>query len=321
MKPLHHFLFLSLLAIAFSYCKKEAETFIFTEKPYNLTSEAVIKAKVSTFVEHLTSNVPERTPFPNTEVNEAKWDLEAAANFLYNDNLGEKEITETQTFTLSIPNITEGGVLKMVGTEMTTKFSEILAQISTYETQTGTVGTFADFKIEQVSATSSQITATIAFAKDTQNAVHSSFEVAAEYATVEVIQIINSLPQPACMLWNPSVTIHYFTHDNMFQEEPPGHVVGVLPLFSGLVMNRYQGLEHDPLYPPSWYPNDIATGYAIAQQKLANFNASQPTQPPSYLRKVGINAASWLSPAGFEKSLYVSVVVARNGVIGICYEE
>jgi hypothetical protein len=311
----------AIITLSFFACKKESTPFTFTEKPYQPESVETIKAKVATFVSRTTSLTSERDPFPNTEVNEAKWDMEAAANFLYNDNLGENVITETQTFAITIPNVIEGNVLKMVGSEMTAKFQEMVDQIEAVEAQTGKVGVMADLKFEQVTASASEVSIVVAFAEE-QEVAGVSFESAARMAT-HAINV--SMPAPACIQWNPSISIHSYVQGGINSPQPPWDTRVIIESGTGLFilpgMNFYQGLEINYPYPASWLSNDIDAAYSVAQYRVAIYNASHANEPTKFLRKVLVRSAIWMYPSGFEKSLYVSSIIAAEGVFTVCYEE
>ena len=132
-------------------CGKEATIEpVFVEKPFFKTSEKAT-ASVIEFLNYTDfTETTLRSDFPDTEVNEGIWLLEASANYVDNVNLSY-ESDVTINYNLSIVNIIDNGIIKMSGADMTSKFDQLQSIISTEEQTNGRTAKIVDFELQSVS--------------------------------------------------------------------------------------------------------------------------------------------------------------------------
>jgi len=139
-------------------CSKEATVNpIFVEKDFFIENPETATAKVLEFLSYTDLTVVTlRSNYPDTEVNEGLWTLEASRNYIDNGNLRAKS-DETVNYTLSIANTVDNNVIKMSGADMTAKFNELNANITTENTN-GKTAKIVDFELQNVSAQQTDLT-------------------------------------------------------------------------------------------------------------------------------------------------------------------
>jgi len=81
------------------------------------------------FIKKTSHSISERNQ-ENTEINEAKWLLEASANYMWNQNLFDRSFVGIVEMPLVVENISEGGVLKMVGNSMIHAFNTMNSNLA-----------------------------------------------------------------------------------------------------------------------------------------------------------------------------------------------
>ena len=133
-------------------CSKEATIEPnFVEKSFFVENPETATIKVLEFLSHTDlTETTLRSNFPDTEVNEGLWTLEAAGNYLENVNLALKSDV-INNHTLSIININDNGILKMSGVDMTDKFNQLQAIIAAEEQVIGETAKIVDFEIQAIS--------------------------------------------------------------------------------------------------------------------------------------------------------------------------
>ena len=136
--------------VLFSCGKEEAIDPIFVEKEFFIENPETATARVLDFLSYTDlTETTLRSDYPDTEVNEGLWTLEAAGNYVDNVNLALKSDI-TINYNLSISNVTDNGILKMSGVDMTDKFNQLQASILTEESN-GRVAKIVDFEIGSIS--------------------------------------------------------------------------------------------------------------------------------------------------------------------------
>jgi hypothetical protein len=316
MRQTRLFLIFALLLVGIFSCHKETKPFNFTEKPYQPESVEQIKAKVAHLVAHTTSATAERDPYPNTEVNEALFDMEASTNFLYNANSAGKAIVDVQSYTFHIPNLTEQGELKMLGTAMSSSFATLISDVSSHASISNTVAVLGDFKIKNVTSTATHIEAKIAFESDVSGNL--DWPVAAAQISNGVDATIQASLEPhGCLMWWP-VVISYFEHVlGQNSNHPPLATATQAP--SGATLYREQGNNSTFQYPAGQLTSDMSITLQICQGILANSNANSLPENRATHYKVMVLPHTW-TPANnlWVKTTYVREAWARQGG-SICY--
>ncbi len=144
--------------IAIFSCSKEATIDpVFVEKPFFVENPETATAKVLDFLSYTDlTEITLRSDYPDTEVNEGLWTLEASRNYIDNVNILAKS-DETINYTLSITNIVDDGVIKMSGADMAAKFNQLHASISGEEAN-GKTAKIADMELQHVSNQQTDLT-------------------------------------------------------------------------------------------------------------------------------------------------------------------
>jgi hypothetical protein len=306
-----------LACLTFFSCSKENKQIIFTENLYEPTSVDLIKSKVAAFVATINTGNNDRNPYSDTEVNEAKWLIEASSNYLYNDNAMTGIPDTVVKYSLSIANINTSGILKMVGSEMTSQTQALLQQITETEMANNTTSCFADVELDQISTSTSQLTVKVAFKRAPQGDI--SWDQASSLINQGITDIIanNNGTIPTCSCWNPSVTIfeYNFIWDISSFQIPAN--TQHLPPF-GPYFYRFEGLPHTQPYPMAQVGPDANTAVLMATQKVNQHNASNPSGSTKYLRSAGVSWSTSQISVGYLKTHYLSLVTAASGQT-ICY--
>lgn len=161
---LTYFLLIFALLAIYS-CGKDDVTAapIFTEKPIFIENHELATAKVKEFLNHTDiSEITLRSEFPDTEVNEGLWTLEAASNYVDNVNIVQKTDTIID-YDLTIVNLVDGEVVKMSGVDMVDKFNQLQASITAEEAASGKTAKIVDFKFNAVSDQQSDLEVGVVF--------------------------------------------------------------------------------------------------------------------------------------------------------------
>jgi len=204
------FLLFTLIILSFGCQKEIIENnidLVFIEKTYPSPSDEIAKEKVKNFLSSFNSeNASFRTPFIDTEVNEAQWLLEASANYLKNVNVSEKTATHVGSINLEIGIIVFNNELAMKGSEMTAKFATMMDLIQEEEELTNTKAMAVDIIIDEVSSSNSNLTIKIVYGKDLErNNNLLPWFVAPSLITSGVSSELNS--SNGCY-WTPVVSIY-----------------------------------------------------------------------------------------------------------------
>lgn len=153
----------------------------FASFQYSCNKEEVVQIQKFENVEYYSTNPKKEVldflkttkynPFPNTklledysdrELNEAKWILEAASNYLVNVNL-DKKFSSKEEFTLSFNLFEENDQLKIEGSELSDKFDLLLQELYELEFNKNENVKIVDFELIEVSGLISDIKVTVYF--------------------------------------------------------------------------------------------------------------------------------------------------------------
>ena len=116
----------------------ELTTVSFTEKAFKPADNATAIDLINGFLAYYQSTddnaAVARTPYQNTEVNQGKYLFEAGGNQLSNPNMSGIANGRVVDYTLEVTNTIEEQELKMIGSSMTDKFSEMITYFNNQTT-------------------------------------------------------------------------------------------------------------------------------------------------------------------------------------------
>lgn len=318
------------IALLAASCQKEKtvkpSSINFVEKTWAPTGEVEAKAKVTTFLSHLSSSeIDLRSNYSDTEVNEARWILEGSGNYIANVNIPNHDASDVQVYTLTINNVTANNELKMEGAEMTSKFSDLLNSIAAHETQSGEVAMAVDMKLTQVSSAASEVEAKVMYGKvrEVENPPpFIAWNVAIFTATSDVNSIIDDLnlglPGVGCS-WTPEVEVYKweFGDPELYCYEGINQVDVCMHKIVG------QGDGSAVLYDSANLPNDTQIALTIGQEYIENLNNPGDGSAPNYpwvltSMQVSSRYYQYEEPVEYyERFLFVSSILARG--LTYCY--
>ena len=187
--------------VLFSCGKEEATEPTFVEKEFFIDNPETATARVLDFLSYTDlTETTLRSDYPDTEVNEGLWTLEAAGNYVDNVNLSYKSDV-TINYNLSVENVNDNGVLKMSGADMTDRFNELQASIAAEEQTNGRVAKIVDFKLESVSNQQSELVVGVVYAGPGNGDSPENIDGCEEWPESENIWTAH-IPLTACLLAN-----------------------------------------------------------------------------------------------------------------------
>lgn len=152
------FAFFSLLLLFGVGCQKINESIDAKANIYKVDfappSNQKGMSKILMFVDKTSRSISERTQ-ENTEINEAKWLLEASANYMWNQNLFDRSFVGIIEIPLVVENISEEGVLKMVGNSMIHSFNTMASSLVTEIGSSNQTVAGVDIVFDSITQTSS----------------------------------------------------------------------------------------------------------------------------------------------------------------------
>ena len=136
-----------------------------------------------------------RNNWPNTDLDEGRWLIEASFNYLHNSRLATEIIDATEVYNFEIANTFADGQMQLEGSDLTAKFAQLQAELAATETTVRkTAG--IDVEISEVTETVTRIAAKVIYTVGAPEPVNPDAPDALrtyEYARPFVNLFVNSL--------------------------------------------------------------------------------------------------------------------------------
>ncbi len=105
-----------------------------------------------------------RNDFPDTEINEGKWLMEASGNYLDNTNLLSHGVESIEKFDVHVQNVVTDGYAKLSGSDLTAKFADLQNSLGALESG-DKIASAMDVKLKEIDNSVSKFEATVIYTK------------------------------------------------------------------------------------------------------------------------------------------------------------
>jgi hypothetical protein len=147
-----------------SSSKQAPQELTFEGLPYPSSQDGSVVAKAKQLALYPSnSGVNMRNEFSNLEANEGSWVIEAAGNYLDNQNLGQGAIMTQETYQIQVITFVQDNQFWFEGTDLSQKFDYILSNIIAIEGSSDSQAAIWDVDIIEVKNGLSTLEVRVAF--------------------------------------------------------------------------------------------------------------------------------------------------------------
>lgn len=146
----------------------------YEEKGYYPASKELAKQEVLEFLKttktYNSAIAKTNTSYQDREPSEGKWVMEGASNYLTNTNFSRVSSDTIIKIDVDVNNLLDtDGVIKMKGTDMSSKFDNVFSQLGNYATSSGKFAKLVDVNIKQVDINKTALEVQAVFGQNDEN--------------------------------------------------------------------------------------------------------------------------------------------------------